>query len=476
MRTSRAWMLLGVAALLVSGALSILVTGAKVPLLRPFVTDLELIRRSLVIHVNLATLVWFTAIPLALTQRARPTGPSGQRARQAAFLVASFGIVLMIEAAFLPGSNAVLANYIPVLTHPLHDWGLGLYFLGVAQTYLSPSFLFPSGGLAAPAAEPSVAKAGITVGGLFFLAACAALLLAFPALEKTQFSQVKTYFEIGMWGGGHLLQHASAVFLVVCWGLQLRGSSLAGGILEASAEKWVFVLMAAPLTILPFLFALPPWGNEYRDGFTQMMRWGIAPPMLLHAGACLWLLARSRRAPSPEARLARSAWGFSVLLALLGFTFGAFIRGPDLRVPGHYHATIGAVTIMFMLVAYRSLFPRLGATVPIRGAIWCYGIGQCIFSGGMFTAGLFGVQRKTYGAEHVLTNGGQVTGMAMIAGGGLIALAGGLLYGLALYRAWRLSAASGAARERPLRAPGLRSAAARRASGRYSSALPPTRG
>ncbi len=424
---SAAWLVLGVVSLLVSGALSILVTGAKMPFLREWVTDLELIRRCLVIHVNLATLVWFTAVPAGLTLR--QVWQSPPRSLWIGFASSVLGIILMSAAGFFSGATPVLSNYVPVLTHPLHDWGLGLFFAGVAMNYLHPGALF----LRSTDGPFHESRWGLWIGGAFFLAATAALVIAFPALERESFSDLKSYFEIGMWGGGHLLQHSSSVFLVVAWVYLLGSSGLRGGIF--SDIKWIYFLLATPLTIIPFLFALSPWSNEYRIAFTNLMKWGIAPPILILIVGVIMNWMRSGAAPSPDGRLARVTWIFSAVLVCLGFLFGAFIEGPDLRVPGHYHATIGAVTIAFMLLSQRVLLPRNPSLM--KAAIWCYGVGQILFASGMFTAGLFGVGRKVYGAEHSIANSGQSLGMAMLGIGGSVALLGGICFGVAMWRGWR---------------------------------------
>jgi hypothetical protein len=196
--------------------------------------------------------------------------------------------------------------------------------------------------------------------------------------------------------------------------------------------------MAAPLLMLPFILAHPPQSAEYRGAFTFFMRWGMFPPMLAHILGSVLMLRQSPRATStPESRLALTTWVFSVFLALLGFVFGAFINGHDLRVPGHYHATIGAVTIAFLLVSYRLLFRQLGDHWAMKPAIWLYGIGQTLFSGGMFTAGAYGIGRKTYGAEHIVTNLGQKIGFGAMGVGGVIALLGGALFGVAVFQAFR---------------------------------------
>ena len=128
-------------------------------------------------------------------------------------------------------------------------------------------------------------------------------------------------------------------------------------------------------------------------------------------------------------------------LTLLGFILGAMIRGSNTVVPAHYHASIGAVTVAFMAVTQLLLeplglslprrFPRLVAWQPVL-----FGIGQSIFAAGFALAGAAGMERKVYGVEQV-RSATQTVGLAIMGIGGLIAVAGGLLFLAIVGAAWR---------------------------------------
>ena len=47
---------------------------------------------------------------------------------------------------------------------------------------------------------------------------------------------------------------------------------------------------------------------------------------------------------------------------------------------------------------------------------------------GLVWSGGYGVQRKVAGAEQVLRTGGEIAGMGLMGLGGLVAIAGGLLF------------------------------------------------
>ncbi len=229
-----------------------------------------------------------------------------------------------------------------------------------------------------------------------------------------------------MWGGGHLIQHAAAVFIVCCWVLLLsrqRGRS----VFDRRDLFLVFSGMGLPIFFVPLLLFFDVTSNEYRRGFTLLMQWGIAPPVILFL---VFVLKRLSLRLSDLKSYEFVAFALSALLIITGFTFGAFIRGPDLRVPGHYHASIGAVTLAFMATSYMVLAPSVSKWM-LR-SMWFYGIGQFIFSGGMFLAGVFGTPRKTYGSEHVFTHWGQGLGIGVMAIGGIGALLGGIFFTVAI--------------------------------------------
>jgi len=95
------------------------------------------------------------------------------------------------------------------------------------------------------------------------------------------------------------------------------------------------------------------------------------------------------------------------------------------------------VTIGFMGLSYY-LLPRLGfGALPERMAVWqpyLYGSGQLMHIIGLAWTGGYGVQRKTAGTAQGLEGLGQIAGMGLMGLGGLVSVAGGLLF---LVVAWK---------------------------------------
>jgi hypothetical protein len=184
---------------------------------------------------------------------------------------------------------------------------------------------------------------------------------------------------------------------------------------------------------------------EHQKLFTWQMRFGgglaIVPVTL---AVLIGLVRADRLEPGERAdtRLAacRNALWASLLLFGAGGAIGFLIQGSDVRIPAHYHGSIVGITLALMGLAY-ALLPGLGFDRPLpKAATWqpaLYGTGQFLHIAGLVWSGGYGVQRKVAGAEQVLRTPSEVAGMALMGIGGLIAVAGGLLFAVVVLRTLR---------------------------------------
>ncbi|MGZ5104284.1 MAG: cbb3-type cytochrome c oxidase subunit I, partial [Usitatibacter sp.] len=110
----------------------------------------------------------------------------------------------------------------------------------------------------------------------------------------------------------------------------------------------------------------------------------------------------------------------------------------NVRVPAHYHGCIVGVTLAMMGITYL-LLPRFGFAAPSSRLAawqpWIYGGGQLMHIAGLVISGGYGVQRKVAGAEQVLRSTPEVVGMGIMGLGGLVAVAGGLVFVVVIVRA-----------------------------------------
>lgn len=348
------------------------------------------------------------------------------------FSTALGGVLLFSLAGFFPDGRPLLSNYIPVTTHPLYLAGLLLFMFSVALNYLSAFSKASNPVYEQLNVDRNLARGlqwGVRLGSIYFLVGMAVLLYSTTSLPTNY--RDEAFYEIGVWGYGHLQQFSNLIFMLVSWILLLTSWSKKP-LLSKSFLYFIFGLYVLPLLATLPLLAHEPSEFRYRQGFTDLMRWGTFPPCLLFLIYLAIKIFKSRR------QLDFSDYRFlifmcSAILLLIGFIFGAFVRGPDLRLPGHYHATIGAVTLAFMGAVFILIDSISGVSKksnePLRRlSPLLYGLGQLGFSAGMFISGSFGMGRKMYGVEQQIQNFGQSLGLWIMGVGGILALAGGFVF------------------------------------------------
>ena len=450
---ARQWLVLAIAALAGSGALALGVALARVPSLAQHLTNTDLARRLLVVHVGLGVVIWFSALPVALFHQHRlaigHAAGTGRAAALAPWL--STAGMLALLAGLVPGLGRVHpVNYVPVVVHPLYVAGLLLFFTGVALSYLDVGAVgagrrapVSTAGPSAGGSLPDVVAATlgstgglVTLGAIYVLLTLAAAGATFVCVPD-RLDEV-TRLEILMWGPGHLLQLANVAFVLVAWALLAAWGS---GRQVGGRLRWVTLALVVPLVAVLVLLVRGPMWWFSRAGFVLLMQWALFPAVLLFLFLVLGPHFR-RRQIGPRAPLRAALWPLaaSVALMLVGFLYGALIRGSDLRIPGHYHACIGAVTLAYM--ALTLLLPGVGSgaresSVALRRVAVLYGVGQLVFSTGLVLAGSYGLGRKAYGVDQQVANAGQWSGLWVMAAGGLMAFAGGAVWAVAALRRLR---------------------------------------
>jgi hypothetical protein len=431
---ARAWLMLALAALIGSGLFSVLLVLARTPGINRFLPAGDFFRVALVAHVDLSELVGFVAIA-GLLWSANQRGKAAGRIGWIAWSLAGLGALGMALAAFVDPGTPVMANYIPMLDSATFRAAVAVFAAGVA--------LMVGAGLARPARVGLVPDG---TGALRFglhasVVSTAVALIAFAwALAVVPRDlPPRAYYEILYWGGGHALQFTWTLLLLVGW-LAL-GQALGARI--ALSPRVVMLLLAVALAgvfATPMAYLMHEVSTvEHRQMHTWGMRIGgglaIAPLML----ALLVALA-PRRVLAPPQRPLRAALLASMLLFVAGGLIGLTIDASNVKIPAHYHGCIVGVTLALMGLVLH-LLPQLGYAAP-QGRLavvqpWLYGVGQLLHIIGLVWSGGYGVQRKVAGSEQVLRSGAEVAGMGLMGLGGLLAIAGGLLFVVVVLRAMR---------------------------------------
>lgn len=420
LRLARAFLWLGVAALIGSGLLAIVLVLSRTPGIAAVFPLRDLFRAALVVHVDLSVLIWFMAFASLLWSLA--AGNRGLAWGWAGWSLAALGTAVMTLSPFLPDAQPLLNNYIPVLEQPAFLTGLSIAGAGFALAILR-ALVWGRAAADSPGG-PAALQHGV------WLAAVAGAL-AWGALAWTWWKLPAgsgvAYFEFLFWGPGHILQFQHALLALVAW-FWLADALGARPRFSAQTTRRLFTLAALPLLAALAILALTPVGRgEQLSAFARLMEGGhlLMLPLLLAATATVpgaW-----RRPGSP----ARSALLTSLLLFVTGGVLAFLIRGVNVVVPAHYHGSIVGITLGFMGVVYL-LLPRLGFADPdsrmARWQPWVYGGGQLMHILGLAWSGGYGVQRKVAGAEQVLVSLPQKIGMGMMGMGGLIAVIGGVMF------------------------------------------------
>jgi hypothetical protein len=412
---AKAWLWLGLLALIGSGLLALLLVFSRTPGIQDVFPLKDFFRAALVVHVDLSVAVWFmafAAVIWSITGGARLAWLGW-----AGFGLAAAGTVVMTVSPFFPGADPLLNNYIPVLQQSVFFTSLWICGAGFSLAVLRalvtirPCFTTPL-------------HVGAFTGALAGFLALSAFYwswLMVPRIEE------KIYYEVLFWGGGHTLQFQHAFLMVVAW---LWISDRLGQPLDMPprALSALFWVAALPLLVVPAIYLLVPVGSlPHMELLAKLMKWGhpYMGPLILVGFLSLWKLRQVAAHP------AKSAFIASFSLFAVGGVLGYLIQGANVVIPAHYHGSTVGVTLSFMGLAY-VLLPQLGYGLPEgRMARWqpyVYGGGQLIHVLGLAWSGGYGVQRKVAGAEQALTTLPQKIGMGMMGLGGLIAVIGGIMF------------------------------------------------
>jgi hypothetical protein len=430
----RRWLLLAVGALILAGILALSLVIARAPGLSELVTDPRFFRRCLVVHVDLALVVWLYAFVAALGFLLPRAGRSALTSRASVF-AGAVGVGMLVLAAGAHGAEPVLANYVPVIDHWLFLAGLAVFGASVIASGLDRRLLPGDPAPSAPALVPAASVPGLRA--TFVAVIWSALCFAASWLSMPAGLDPKVRYELAHWAGGHVLQLGSSLAMVSAWLILLAGV-LGRSPLSRRSASLGFAALLLPWSIAPALALLGPQHVGAREAFTELMRWAIFPVVAYFLVACVRALAGEVREGRLEGRRLRDPrlLGFlaSALLTVTGWVLGAMIRGSTTTIPAHYHAAIGAVTVSFMALTPVLLrlagMPIVGtrADLAIKVQPVLFGVGQSVFAIGFALAGSHGMARKVYGREQIERSLGETLGLGIMGLGGMTAVVAGILF------------------------------------------------
>ncbi|HXY05273.1 MAG TPA: cytochrome C oxidase subunit I [Burkholderiaceae bacterium] len=436
-RLAAGWMWVSFSALVGAGLFALLIVLARTPYVSSLFPTVDFFRSALVVHVDLSVLVWFFAFAGVLWSAASP--PQWLTLGWAALTFTGAGALMLVLSPFIATGGPLMNNYIPVLQNRAFLAGLVLFGFGVGMAAFRGLVTLP-GLLTRTECEDRATRFGLHAAA--FATAMALLAYSWAFATIPFFVRGLAYCESLFWGGGHVMQFAYTSLMLVAW-LWLATEVGARVPLTARVTTLFFALGVAPVLATPLIYlSYPTHSFDNMEAFTKMMRVGggfAALPLGLAVTIGLWRSAR----PNPQVRPQFTALLWSLLLFAFGGGISFLIRESNTIITAHYHATGGAVSVAFMGAAY-ALLPRIGfGRADAKLARWqptVYGVGQFFHILGLLWSGGYGVQRKVAGADQALHGFAQIAGMGLMGLGGLIAVVGGLMFLLVVFRAMRLRA------------------------------------
>jgi hypothetical protein len=346
----------------------------------------------------------------------------------------------MCVAPFVDSGAPIMSNYIPVLDGPVFLRALVL--LGVACALVVGRALAVAPRVGTRPDGAAALRFGLNAAAVSAAVALLAFAWSYAAVPAEV--ERKAYFEVLFWGGGHVLQFTWTLLMFVAW-LWLAEAIGARNPLSPRIAILLFAIALAAVFATPLIYLA--WDvvsvQHYRMQ-TWLMRIGGGLAIVPFAAAVALALIK---APSPSKTTAplRAALLWSLALFGAGGLIGLAISGSNVKIPAHYHGSIVGVTLAFMGLVYY-LLPRMGFGRPqgrlaaLQPAL--YGAGQLLHIAGLLWSGGYGVQRKVAGEEQVLRSAEQVAAMGLMGLGGLLAVAGGILFAVVVLRALWTSSTS----------------------------------
>ncbi|MDE5062667.1 cbb3-type cytochrome c oxidase subunit I [Wolbachia endosymbiont of Drosophila tsacasi] len=403
----RKWIFLAVCALACSGLLSIIVIFLRLPFISSLVPSAQYIfDNALVIHVNLSILVWMCSIiSLLFIINLQNTNSWFNFS----WVLSTLSVLLMFISAFVPNTEVIKSNYIPVLQNKLFLFGLGLFttsiLVNAMLAYTSKkevSFL-------------SVGQIGLVI---ILVSSFLCFVLAYQNMPPDLYHSDKNlFYEYLFWGSGHLLQFAftQGMFLVY---LIISDVSLASSNKITILPLFINTILAIGAPFVYFVY--PVDSAKLIQFFTWYMRiaGAVLPCFLIILVCC-----NIRTFTNDKSNYLLH----SFLLFIYGDVLGVLTIEGNVTIPAHYHGSVVGITIAFMNFIYWLLtklnFKEVKSSM-VRLQIYTYSVGHFLHITGLVLLGGYGALRKVADLPSISS----MLARACFIAGGAISVIGGMLF------------------------------------------------
>lgn len=429
-----AWLAISVISIMFMGIYAFLVALSRAPGVSLLFTDQSFFQTALVTHVVLSVVIWFIAFIIFIVYYVTLFAPVS--AADYALAAGAFcGVALIVATPFTGPAQPLLNNYIPVLQRGSYFAGLGLFLVSALLGMLLRAPALKRAMTGRQPEYPLIVTGSLAGAGLSLAAGLACFVISYISLSAFPDMNVHIYYESLFWGGGHTLQFTNALGLMAVWALLAGRNGSGKVIIGDKAAMTAFGIMAVLAMISPLEYLSDPiLSLENRKFFLNLKWWGAGIGPIILGLSIVRLLWKDDGDPVYTRGLT-----FSMGLFVLGGLIALTLSGSDTRVPAHYHGVIGAVTLGFMAFALAAVVDNGWLKVKskwVKAQLTLYGAGQALFVLGLFIGGLAGLPRKTFGAAQQLDSALKTAGMFVMGIGGLLAVAGGVVFVVLMLKAF----------------------------------------
>jgi heme/copper-type cytochrome/quinol oxidase subunit 1 len=318
----------------------------------------------------------------------------------------------MFISAFIPSTEIIKSNYIPVLQNKLFLFGLGLFTTSILVN-----------AMLAYTSKKEVSF--LSVGQIGLVIILVSSFLCFVSAYKNMpieiyHSDRNLFYEYLFWGAGHLLQFAftQGMFLVYLIMLSFSDISLASNNKITILPLFINTVLAVGAPFIYFVY--PVDSVELIQFFTWHMRIaGAALPCFL-----IILVCRNIRTFINDKS---NYLLYSFILFIYGGVLGVLTVEGNVTIPAHYHGSVVGITIAFMNFIYW-LLPKLNCKEVknsiVKLQIYAYSIGHFLHITGLVWLGGYGALRKVTDLPSISS----MLARTCFIIGGAISVVGGMLF------------------------------------------------
>jgi hypothetical protein len=425
---SKYWLFLAIISLSFSGFFAFFITVARTPYVYELFHNPDFFKKALVIHVNLGFLIWLSCFVVSIFYLIS----NNNKKKILTLWISIIGILLItIPSLFLEGKG-ILSNYVPMIDHSVFLIGIFLFTSGIFLALLDKNLFHAK-------AQNSILQANtviwIKASAISFIVAFESGIFSYLLTPKN--FDPKTYYEILYWAPGHIFVFSIEALKIALWFAILNLLFPENQFFKNHKLVKISGILYSiiPLVSL-FFFSYNTFSNEFRNNYTQLMRWGIFPFSVFLILMIFFHLYKDKIVLNIKInKYFLYSIYFSIFMTILGYILGAFIQVPNTMVPAHYHASIGSITLILMVFSI-ILFDYFG--FPVKTLLdknrlflfqpLIYAIGQSIFAIGFGLAGINGQGRKLFAKEQEIRGILDYLGLGLLGIGGIIAIFAGILF------------------------------------------------